>query len=75
MLLPLHEDDLATTGSRLWSEPARHRKEYVDISIYVEGRCTDVLKTAVQERLGEAEAETEQAEEDRLKIGVLESKM
>jgi hypothetical protein len=28
-----------------------------------------------QERLGEAEAETRQAEEDRLKIMVLESKM
>jgi len=31
--------------------------------------------SAVQERLGEAEAETGQAEEDRLKIRVLESKM
>jgi len=34
MLLPLHEDDLAITESRLWSKPARHRQGNVSISIY-----------------------------------------
>jgi hypothetical protein len=37
MPLSLHEDDLATAGSRLWSELARPRKEKVDIGIYAVG--------------------------------------
>jgi hypothetical protein len=55
--LPLHEDDLATAGSRLWSELARLGKGEVGIGIYVWERYTEVLKTAVQERLRETEAE------------------
>ena len=40
-----------------WSELTRLRKEKVGIGIYAWERCAEVLKTAIQERLWEAEAE------------------